>query len=288
MNDFEGVIRMRARRLERALIPPCGLADGVRLRLPVGVGSPSRPSDPRSPSRSGDPHASVANRGAGTQSRAEAARDAALLLEQALSGQPAAARRLVRKLTPVVQARIARVAVAWARSHGYDRVREEVSDLTQEVFASLFQDNGRIIRRWDPEKGLSLENFVGLVARRYALSALRTQKRNPFSEDAAIDDEIDGLELGTPSFESRLASRDVLRKVFERVENQLTTTGRSLFEAIVVQQMDTDAVAAQTGLSRDAVYAWRSRLNKLLRREYDRESALPPPPSSGTYAGGAA
>jgi len=42
-------------------------------------------------------------------------------------------------------------------------VRQEVADLIQEVFMALFADDARVLRSWQPERGLSLDNFVGLV-----------------------------------------------------------------------------------------------------------------------------
>jgi RNA polymerase sigma factor (sigma-70 family) len=194
---------------------------------------------------------------------------------------------LVDRLTPVVQARIGRALVAWARGHGRDRIREEVADMTQDVLAALFASDGRLLRSWDVQKGLSLENFAGLVARRYALSALRTNKRNPFTEDATLESEFDELNLEAPSHEGAVMSRDLLRQVFGSLDAKLSPLGRTLFQALFIDQLEVSELMLQTGLSRDAVYAWRSRLTKLLRLEYrGAESALrdsspsAPPPSS--------
>ena len=68
---------------------------------------------------------------------------------------------------------------------GSGRVRQDVEDLAQDVFLRLFEENGRVLRSWDPARGLSLENFAGLVAERHAISTLRTGKRNPWREDEA-------------------------------------------------------------------------------------------------------
>ena len=60
------------------------------------------------------------------------------LLADTLAGQPRAARALIDLLYPVVQARVARVLM---RSAGGRRgnARQEVDDLIQEVFVSLFE-----------------------------------------------------------------------------------------------------------------------------------------------------
>lgn len=207
------------------------------------------------------------------------------VVRSALAGNRRDVRTLVDRLTPVVQARVGRVLVAWARSHGRDRIREEVADMTQDVFASLFANEGRLIRNWDADKGLSLENFAGLVARRHAISALRTSKRNPFTEDATLESEFEELNLEEPSHEGAVMSRDVLRHVCAGLDARLSQLGRQLFEALFVEQVDIDELILRTGLSRDAIYAWRSRLTKLLRSEYQRvqsTAADGPPSSRGT------
>ena len=107
-------------------------------------------------------------------------------LYQALDGNQPAMRELVKHLTPVIQARVARAVMVGAKNYGHDRIQEEVADITQEVFVALFANDARVLRNWDSEKGLSLRNFAGLVAHRQALSILRTNKRNPFTEDPTL------------------------------------------------------------------------------------------------------
>ena len=119
--------------------------------------------------------------------------DKAVLVAHALSGDPAALTRLVALLTPVIQARVARTLLArrFRLAAGRD-VRQEVEDLSQEVFLALFARGGRVLRAWEPERGLSLENFVGLVAERQVLSFLRSSRRNPWPEETAFaEDELD-------------------------------------------------------------------------------------------------
>ena len=77
------------------------------------------------------------------------------LLERVLAGDAASSRALVAALLPVVQARVARVLVRRRGGSGRD-VRQEVEDLSQEVFAILFADGARVLRAWDPSRGLSL------------------------------------------------------------------------------------------------------------------------------------
>ena len=69
-------------------------------------------------------------------------------------------------------------------------VRQELEDIAQEVFAALFADGARLLKMWSPERGLSLANFVGLLAEREAISILRSGRRSPWTEDPTLDTEL--------------------------------------------------------------------------------------------------
>jgi len=199
-------------------------------------------------------------------------------LKQALDGNRPAMQELVKHLTPVIQARVARAIMVGSKNYGHDRVQEEVADMTQDVFVALFANDARILRNWDPEKGLSLRNFAGLVAHRQALSILRTTKRNPFTEDPTLDSDFEYMVEQDNTMESAAISRDILRRVFHRMDEELSPLGRQLFNLIIIQELDLSDVASQTGMSDAAIYAWRSRLSKHLKKQYQSllsETSIP-------------
>lgn len=184
----------------------------------------------------------------------------------ALDGKDRAAlSRLVVKLTPVVQARVARKLLLFGRRADNPRdVRQDVADLTQEVFLALFAEDARVLRSWQPERGLSLENFVGLVAERQAVSILRSHRRSPLRTDPTLDDEIDPSPAPEP--EREVISRDTLNRLLDRLAEQLSPLGRHLFQLLVIDDLTVEEVVARTGMSVDAIWAWRSRLRKLARQ----------------------
>lgn len=189
------------------------------------------------------------------------------LVDLALAGNTGAVRRLIAALTPVIQARVAR-ALMRRRAAGRGReIRQEIEDLTQEVFVALFEHEGRILRTWDPEKGLSLQNFAGLVAERQVASILRSGRRSPWTEDPTLGEELDHSRTSVPPTpERRLGERELYEVLLSRLKEALSPKGLQLFELLVVDQAPVEQVCTETGLSTDAVYAWRSRLLKLLRK----------------------
>lgn len=193
-------------------------------------------------------------------------------IQAALAGDEPALSRLVRTLTPVIQSRVARSLLLrrTGRAAGRD-IRQEVEDLTQDIFLLLFADGGKVLRSWQPERGLSLANFVGLVAERQTVSILRSGKRSPWKEEPVLPEDLDQAapESGP---EEAAASREQLRLLLHRLTEELTPLGRHLFDLLFLRELPFDEVTRQTGMSPDAVYAWRSRLRRLARRLLDETS----------------
>jgi RNA polymerase sigma-70 factor (ECF subfamily) len=193
-------------------------------------------------------------------------------VRSALAGNEPALTRLVRKLTPVIQSRVARGLLLRRTGMAAGRnVRQEVEDLTQEIFLVLFADGGKVLRSWQPERGLSLLNFVGLVAERQAASILRSGKRSPWKEDPTLPEDLHqaATESGP---EEVTASREQLRLLLHRLTEELSPLGRHLFDLLFLRELPLEEVIRRTGMSPDAVYAWRSRLRRLAGRLLDETS----------------
>lgn len=185
------------------------------------------------------------------------------LLRRALAGEPDALSDLVALLTPVIQARVTRTLFA-RRSMlaGGRSIREEMEDLTQDIFLYLFDRDARVLRRWQKERGLSLENFVGLVAERQVISFLRSGRRNPRQEEAWMEDDDFDHPAADSSPEEVAVSREHLSLLFDRLREEVSPLGQHIFDLLYVQELSTAEVMKETGLSDDAVYAWRSRLRR--------------------------
>lgn len=204
-------------------------------------------------------------------------------VRSALAGDPAAVRWLVAHLSPVIQARVARALLR--RASGGRSTRQEVEDMTQEVFVALFEDGGKVLRSWEPERGMSLANFTGLVAERQVAAILRSGRRSPWTEDPTLSDELERPSDEALGPEARVASQELLTVLLDRVRAALSPKGLDLFERLYVREESVEVVCAATGMSQDAVYAWRSRLGKLVRtfvaEEMSDSPAAPQIPKRG-------
>lgn len=193
------------------------------------------------------------------------------LLARALSRDRAAECELVDLLTPVIQKRVARTLLRLRPGASSGRIRQEVEDLTQEVYKTLFNKNGRVLRTWDPERGLSLLNFVGMVAEKRAAGILRPKNGPLRNDEQAIEPDVDPPHPG-PSPVRVIISREILHRLKDRVEEELTPEGRQMFRLLFRQELSPAEVARKTGKSLDAVYKWQSRLRQLVLRLRDELS----------------
>jgi RNA polymerase sigma factor (sigma-70 family) len=204
------------------------------------------------------------------------------LIEQALARRPEAARQLVDRLYPAVQARVARVLCRAGRASGRS-ARQEVEDMIQDVFANLFEQDGRALRAWDPARGLPLEQFAALLAERHVVSVLRSGRRNPWTEDPTLDTTLERQGAPTASPEPALLSRELLGNLLDRLRMTLSPLGMHLFELIYVDQREVEEVAVMMKMTADAVYAWRSRLRKLVATLAAELSPNTPAPAAGPH-----
>ncbi len=198
----------------------------------------------------------------------------ALTLSRALGGDADAVRELVAAFTPVVQARAARALSRSGRGRGRDP-RQELGDLVQDVLLMLFRNDGQVLRTWRADGGLSLVSFVGLVAEREVGHIARSGRRSPWALDPADDAAIERAAPPVESAEAQVGSRDLFDRVHERLASELSESGLQLFRLLVVEELPVADVCAQTGLSADAVYTWRSRLLRRARAVVEELSHLP-------------
>lgn len=184
-------------------------------------------------------------------------------IDRALAGDRESVDALVRALRPVIQTEVGFAMLPLSRSQGRD-ARQETLDLVQDVLMSLWADDGKLLRRWDPARGSSLESFVRLIARRHVAGVVRSKRRNPYAEHPWPAETLDQQPSGGPELEHRIEARDRLDHMLDHVRQRLDERGLLLFELLYVEERSIEDACEVTGMTRDAVYAWRFRLKRQL------------------------
>lgn len=186
------------------------------------------------------------------------------LVRLALGGDAAARRELGRRLLGAIQREVSFALVRFAAVDRRDP-RQDVLDLVQDVLVALFENGGKELRRWDPERGRSLESFVRLVARRRVSRTLSKRQGNPWSDDPTDPQEFDSDGGNDTDLTQRLEHRNQLGRLLGALHSKMSERDHELFDLLFVQELAPDEVAQQAGLSRGAVNAWSYRIRKLAR-----------------------
>lgn len=187
------------------------------------------------------------------------------LLRAALAGDTGATRALVRALLPEIRIRVTKGLLRRRAGAKNRDIRQEIDDMTQEVLVALFEEGGRVLRNWDPHRGLSLKGFVGLVAEREVHSILRSGRRSPWRDDPTLSEELDSQQDAS-RIEEVFSTKQLLKDVLERLHERLSPYGARLFALLVVEERSVEEVCREMQMNADAVYAWRSRLAKQARQ----------------------
>ena len=137
--------------------------------------------------------------------------------------------------------------------------------MTQAVFLSLFEDDGKALRAWDPERGSSLESFVALLAHRQVISILRRGSTTPWKDEPTDDAELGAADTEAPGPEAVAASREHLQLLLDRIREELSPEGLDLFQRLIVDEEAIEEVGRKVNKTPATLYQWRSRLLKRVR-----------------------
>ncbi len=182
-----------------------------------------------------------------------------VLIVAALDGDRAEQRRLATRLLPVIIAHVGRAL----RVVGD---REVLNDVAQEVWIELMKDDGRFLRAYAPDRGASLEHYVGMIARRTAGNHRRKGRALRRGGDAVVV-EFDGARDGggTDSPEATATTRDLVVRLDEHLRASLSARGRLVYRFLYTDRLSTDEAASATGLTKQAVYNWQHRIRAQAR-----------------------
>jgi RNA polymerase sigma-70 factor (ECF subfamily) len=187
------------------------------------------------------------------------------LLCHALDGEVDALRVTITALTRVVRARALRALSVRARTAHRRDLRQEVEDLTQEILGLFFANDAKVLRAWDSTRGLSLRNFVSLVAEREATRILKSGRLTPWALHPTEDEALWALLPCQSGPEEAFISAQIIARVWARFNAELSPRALVLARRLVVDEEPPTLVSVELGMTLDAIYAWKSRLLKRLR-----------------------
>lgn len=182
------------------------------------------------------------------------------LLARALDRDPQAVNDLVRYLEPKLLVR-ANSVLSYSGSKGS---REEAMDLVQAAWRALIDNNWAALRRWEPERGVKLVAYVGVVASNRMISELRKQRSGP-AQVATPPEEITRMAALVDGLEGRIGDRQYLEVVVSELRSRLTAKGQQAFDVLYLEDLSVAEALEKTNLTRESLYSYRRRIKKIVQ-----------------------
>ena len=183
------------------------------------------------------------------------------VIERALDGDRSAALQLVQCLQPVIQARVR------LRTRQLPGVQDDpslLSDLVQEVWAILMKDNGRQLLAYDPSQGTTLRGYVGLLAERATISAMRkhyAEKRRGTTPHVPLENGVQ-IPCADHTPEEASIARNLAIKLGEHLTSVLPTRGQLIFRCLYTDGLSSSETAALMNVKHQVVYNWQFRIRE--------------------------
>lgn len=175
-------------------------------------------------------------------------------LQAAIRGDRRAVRAFIHEYGPVLRGVIRRMV--------FGNWREREDDLLQDLLLGLFRDEGRVLRMWDPQRGKTLKSFLAQFAQQRTLDWLRRQRRQ--SREVPTEDPSTAEGAIHPEPALPVEAPEWVQTLLERFQAECSPAEHRLVEMSYLQDISVREIAAELGLSEEAVYQRRHRIKQRL------------------------
>ncbi|MCK5800681.1 MAG: sigma-70 family RNA polymerase sigma factor [Deltaproteobacteria bacterium] len=184
------------------------------------------------------------------------------LLSAVLAGDPKAMTRFVERYRGIVELGVRQVL----RRAASVASAEDVEDLVHEIWVSLFEEDRRRLRRFDPTREVRVATWIGLLSRNKTVDRLR----GAGARDRFVRLTDDGVRLperasGLPTPSEVVEGRE-RQRVAQEALDRLRDDERRFLEAWYLDDRDPEALAADLGVAVGTVYTRRFKLQQKLAK----------------------
>ncbi|MDG2307972.1 MAG: sigma-70 family RNA polymerase sigma factor [Candidatus Binatia bacterium] len=196
--------------------------------------------------------------------KAKSADSTAELLAGCIGGDADARTTLVEKYSGIVSYGVTVIFQQFGRPYR----KEEIEDLSQDVFLALFDKDSRKLRQYQGRNGCSLASWLRVVANRFTIDRLRREGRTISLDDPESGESWRVREArpdSRPGPEPQVEAAERAAKVRELV-TQLPPKDQMFVQLFYFQGLPIDEVATTIGITTNAAYVRKMRLHQKLRK----------------------
>jgi RNA polymerase sigma-70 factor, ECF subfamily len=152
--------------------------------------------------------------------------------------------------------RLVMQTITWTFRRFSSDVREDVEDVFQEVFVSLFRDNGGALLRFDPSRA-SLGTYLCTIARNATINAVKRKKHDS-------DEDVDAIGEDSLNPEMLMEKKDARERI-EALLPSLSAKERFFFRLYFDDCMPPEEIAGVLHVSIDTVYSKKAKIQEKIR-----------------------
>jgi len=186
------------------------------------------------------------------------------LLQGCIRGDAGARRRLVEEYSGIVSYGVSVIFQQFGRPSR----KEEIEDMSQEVFLALFDQDARKLRQYQGRNGCSLASWIRVVANRLTIDRLRKEGRTISLDDPGNAEATKIRETRpdtAPGPEPQVEEAMRASRVREMIED-LPPKDRMFVQLFYFKGLPIEEVAQTIGITTNAAYVRKMRLHEKLRR----------------------
>lgn len=178
------------------------------------------------------------------------------LVRGLVAGDKSSWREFSSRYTRMLEACIARVTLRFPGLVG----AEDVHEIYALLCLNLLANDRHRLRSFDPEKGMRLSSWFGLIAVHTAYDYLRSARRQPTGP--CIDDVID-LAAQVPETSDACERKEQAHQI-ARLVSELSDRDREFMSLYFGQGLSPEEVAARMGISVKTVYTKKHKIRSKL------------------------
>jgi len=186
------------------------------------------------------------------------------LLQGCIRGDAGARRRLVEEYSGIVSYGVSVIFQQFGRPSR----KEEIEDMSQEVFLALFDQDARKLRQYQGRNGCSLASWIRVVANRLTIDRLRKEGRTISLDDPGNAEATkirDTRPDAAPGPEPQVEEAMRAARVREMIDD-LQPKDRMFVRLFYFKGLPIEEVAQALDITTNAAYVRKMRLHEKLRR----------------------
>lgn len=184
------------------------------------------------------------------------------LIDLAFRGDMKAQRQLAELVIEIIDREVRNLLHQRYPTHA----RIHADDLTYAIVLWLYESHGRLIRGWQPQRGMSFPSYLSFIGRRQIRRWLSQFRNNPAALTPTEDEQLERYQIGPdPELERDLEIELAYTQLARFLDTQCSEIDRRRFRALYVEEVPVCVLADREGVSRAAIDTWKKRLRDRLR-----------------------